>query len=90
MTSNNIKVKYDKSRFKGIYTDGYKSKYKLKKDFESEDFYEVMNMIKSFNDEFTKMNEKRNIDKFKKEKEMNLEIELMKQESKIDDEIIDF
>lgn len=87
---NNIKVKYDKSRFKGIYTDGYKSKYKLKKDFESEDFYEVMNMIKSFNDEFTKMNEKRNIDKFKKEKEMNLEIELMKKESKIDDEIIDF
>ena len=49
-----------------------------------------MNIIKSFNDEFSRMKEKRNIGKFKKEKEMNLEIELMKKESKTDDEIIDF
>ena len=57
-------IKFNKGYFKSIYDGGYESKYKLKKDFTSDDFKEVMKLLKDFNEEYLKNNRKKNIQKF--------------------------
>lgn len=51
-------IKYDKRKFKQIYLDGYNSKYKLRKDFDLEDYSRVMKLIYEFNNKTIKHIEK--------------------------------
>ncbi len=60
-----VNIKFNKEYFKSIYNGGYESKYKLKKDFTSDDFKGVMETLQRFNKEYLENNKDKNIQKFK-------------------------
>ncbi|HBG4973248.1 TPA: hypothetical protein KQF34_003064 [Clostridioides difficile] len=85
-----ININYDKVKFKEMYIDVYRSKYKLKKDFEVSDFKVIMNMIQSFNNDYIRDKEEIIIDSFKKERKTKLKMEDIINKRKMDEEEIDF
>lgn len=70
---SNVQIIYDDKKFKKIYINSYKSKYKLKKNFTSDDFSSVMYILEKYSKINSAMHEKQHIEFFKEEKKKQLQ-----------------